>query len=179
MKFDEYPGVKVLRWFLEHPSSSIHFRDLCRRVNLSPLTVKTYAEEFVQNGWLGEQRNANLRFFSLSNDNFVVKSMKRTLILDKLSRLGITPIVKGKIISLALYGSHASGDNDEQSDLDLLLIGSKDQIDHASLNKMKKSMKKEIQLTVMPLSKWEKNKKSDPFILSVIKNHVLIAGASL
>ncbi|MEW5955791.1 MAG: nucleotidyltransferase domain-containing protein, partial [Candidatus Micrarchaeota archaeon] len=71
MKFEDFSGVRVLEWFLERPTARIHFKELCRGLGLSPLTVKAYCDEFIDWKWLAEERRANLRFLFLNNESFV------------------------------------------------------------------------------------------------------------
>lgn len=179
MRFGDFAGIRILHYFLGHPSKRIHLKELCRELALSPLTVKTYCDEFLENGWLLEERRANLRIFCLNNEHFVVKALKRAYFLEKLRAEKIEAITAEGAISLALYGSHASGEYDEKSDIDLFVVGRREQVNHAVLKSLEKKIGKQVQVTVFPLDKWEKNKASDPFMLSVLRNHVLINGAPL
>jgi uncharacterized protein len=179
MSFHSFAGVKVLGWFLEHPTQKAHFRELCRKLKLHPLTVKSYCDEFLKNEWLLEERKANLRIFSLNDGHFAIKAMKRAYLLEKLRRIKITSAVDETIISFALYGSHASGEYDEKSDVDFLVVGRKEGVDFNLLKKLERKLGRSVQLTAISLGKWEKNKDSDPFALSVLKNNVLLEGAPL
>lgn len=179
MSFNDFAGITVLCWFLEHPTKKLHLKELCRELDLGPLTVKTYCDEFFKIGWLMEERRANLRILWLNNESFVIKSMKRAYSLEKLRREKIEKIAGDGIISLALYGSHASGEYDERSDVDLLSIGRKEQINYTAIKALEKNIGKQVQLVVFPLDKWERNKHKDPFMLSVLKNHVVLKGAPL
>ena len=179
MLLRQFSGVLVLEWFLWHPTKKIHFKELCRELKLSPPTVKAYCEEFLANGWLAEERQANLRIFKLRNESFVVKALKRTYILELLRRNKIDAIVDGMIISFALYGSYASGEYDEKSDIDLLAIGRKEQIHYDRILALGTKLGKTVQLTIIPLEKWETNKGSDQFMGSVLRNHVLLGGMPL
>jgi predicted nucleotidyltransferase len=179
MTFSSFSGIKILTWFLANPTQKIHFKDLCRELQLAPSTIKTYCEEFLKKDWLGEERTANLRIFYLKNENYVVRSLKRTYFLGLMQERKIEILVDTNVISFALYGSHASGDYDELSDIDLFVIGKKEQVHYNLTKKLEKKFGKQIQATVLSLGKWEQNKHSDPFLRSVLKNHVLLKGAAL
>ena len=179
MKFEGFSWIKILTWFLDSPTRKIHFKDLCRKLKLGPPTVKNYCEEFVRLGWFDEERKANLRIFSLNNKSFVVKAIKRAYILEYLRKIGIEKIIDENVISMALYGSHASGEYDEKSDIDLVVVGREQNVDHKKLEQIKKKTGKNIQLTVFSLEKWETNKDKDAFIASVLRNYVLLRGAPL
>jgi len=179
MSFRLFAGLRILEWFLANPTKRIHFKELCRTLKLAPLTVKTYCEEFLEKDWILEDRSANLRIFYLNNEDYRVRAMKRAWILQILSELRIDAIIDESVISFALFGSHASGEYDEKSDIDLLVIGRKENVDYGRAEKLGITIKKQVQITVIPMARWEKNKVSDPFIRSVVKNHVLLRGVSL
>ncbi|MEW6329698.1 MAG: nucleotidyltransferase domain-containing protein [Candidatus Micrarchaeota archaeon] len=179
MNFESFSGVRVLGWFLKHPTRRIHFKDLCRELGLGPLTVKTYCEEFVGRGWLREERSANLRIFYLDNESYVVKAMKRACILEMMHKERFDALADDTIISLALYGSHASGEYDEKSDLDVVVVGRREQVRFEHAEKLEKKLGRRIQITVFSLERWERNRNKDPFMLSVLKSHVLLKGAPL
>jgi len=179
MRFEDFSGLRVLAWFLENPTRRIHFKGLCRELGLGPLTVKTYCEGFLKRGWILEERGANLRVFFLNNEDFVVKAVKRAHFLARLKDERAGLLADDSAVSLALYGSHASGEFDEKSDVDMLVIGHREHVGHSTLKRLEKRLKRQIQLTVLPLEKWEKNKTRDPFMLSVLKNHVVLKGAPL
>jgi len=178
MQFKDFGGIKILVWFLDNPTKKIHFKDLCRQLKFGPPTVKKYCDEFVKFDWLEEERKANLRIFSLNNKSFVVKSIKRAYFLEKLRELGIEKIANDNILSLALYGSYASGDYDERSDVDLIIIGRRENVDYKKLEQIKRKVTN-IQFTIFSLEKWENNKHKDAFMDSVLRNNILLKGVSL
>jgi predicted nucleotidyltransferase len=174
-----FSGIRVLGWFLKHPTQKIHFKELCRELKLGPPTVKAYCEELIKLNWLQDERNANLRIFFLNNEHYVVKALKRAYFLNLLSEGKVGSLVENTVISLAVYGSHASGEYDEKSDVDLLIIGRKEEVRHEYSRILENKLGKKFQITVLPLDKWENNKQNDPFMLSVLKNHVILKGAPL
>ncbi|MCQ1537829.1 MarR family transcriptional regulator [Methanocalculus taiwanensis] len=84
------------------------------------------------------------------------------------------------ILSVALYGSAASGTFNDKSDLDILIIGEADQVDKDKILSIQEKIGKPIQLTVIPWHRFERKKKEgDPFVKSVLENHILLFGAEL
>jgi hypothetical protein len=179
MSFRSFVGLRLLEWFLANPTERIHFKELCRRLGLAPLSVKLYCDEFLAQGWILEDRTANLRIFRLNNEDYRVRAMKRAWMLQTLGELKIESVVDDGAISFALYGSHASGEFDEKSDLDLLVVGRKENVDYSRAEKLGAAIKKQVQITVIPLARWEKSKATDPFIMSVVRNHVILKGLTL
>ncbi len=179
LKFRSFIGFRVLEFFLKNPSKEIHIRKLSRELEISPGSAKTYCNLLKKENILNEKKQANLKLFQLNNENYLSKEFKKAYHLVYFKELGIEKIIKNEV-SLAIYGSYASGEFDEKSDLDILVIGENRDINDKKLMALKNKINKEIQLTVIPYYKWETmKKKSEPFSKTVLKNHILIKGAEL
>jgi len=83
-------------------------------------------------------------------------------------------------ISLAVYGSTASGNFDEKSDIDVLIIGTEQDVDYTLVPEIETKVGHELQVTVIPYYEWESRKENgDLFVLSVLAKHILFEGAEL
>lgn len=177
--FRKFVGFKILEYFLIHPTEKIYLKELARKLQISPRSVKIYCDLFEKEGIIQREIKGNLHLFSTNNDNFRVREMKRAYIINLLGEMNIENIAE-KYASIALYGSHASGNYDEKSDIDLLIIGEEQHVKRNLLLDIMEKIGKEIQLNVIPIIKWEQMKKDrDPFAESIIRNHVLIKGVEL
>lgn len=178
-QFKKFTGFKILEYFITHPTSEIHLKELARTLKISPGSVKFYCDLFESEGILISKKKGNLRLFKLNNDDFTVREIKKTYYLLLLKENGIQEICEN-CGSLAIYGSFASGEFDEKSDLDILVIGNKEDINYDILHEIEKKTGLKLQLTVVPFYKWEKMKEEkDYFAESVIRKHILIKGAPL
>ncbi len=177
--FRKFAGFKLLEYFILNPTNEIHLKELARHLKMSPGSVKTYCDIFEKEGILISERKGNLRILRLNNEDFAVKEIKKAYFSLLLKEIGIEEVCKD-CISIAVYGSFASGEFDEKSDLDIIIIGEKKNIDYSILRKIEERINRNIQLTVIPFYKWEKMKKEkNPFAESVVKKHILIKGVPL
>ena len=178
-EFEKFVGLRVLTWFLTHPTGEIHINKLARELGVSPGSVKSYADAFKRDGLLTVTRLGTARILSLDNDSFAARELKRACMALLLVRAGIEEIAP-ESISVAIYGSTAAGTFDEQSDIDILIIGDESQIDHDRVPALEAEIGREVQLTVVPYYRWEQMKdEGDPFVTSVLQNHMLVRGARL
>ena len=61
-----------------------------------------------------------------------------------------------------------------------LIIGDESQVDHGRVPALEAEADREVQLTVVPYYRWEQMKEEgDPFVASVLQNHMLVRGARL
>ena len=177
-EFRKFVGFKVLEYFITHPSEEIHLKELSRKLGISPGSAKVYCDAFVRDDLLLAEKKGNLKLFKLNNHDFAVKELKKTYYIVLLKELGIENLANG--ISLAIYGSFASGSFDERSDLDVLVVGEEENVNRSFALVLQEKLGRDVQLTVIPYYRWEKLKREgDGFAESVLRNHVLIKGAEL
>ncbi|WP_214041217.1 nucleotidyltransferase domain-containing protein [Methanoculleus sp.] len=178
-EFEKFVGFRVLAWFLTHPTGEIHINKLAREIGVSPGSVKSYADAFERDGLLTVTRLGTARLLSLDNNSFAARELKRACMALLLVRAGIEDLAP-ESIAIAIYGSTAAGTFDEQSDIDILVIGDGVQVDHDRVPALEAATGREVQLTVVPYYRWERMKEEDdPFVTSVLRKHMLIAGARL
>jgi len=178
-KFRKFVGFKILEYFLKYPTEETYLKELAKKLQISPRSVKIYCDLFDKEGIIKREIKGNMHLFSTNNDNFRVREMKRTYFINLLAELNIENIAE-ECTSIAIYGSHASGNYDEKSDVDLLIIGEELHVKRDIIVKIMEIIGKEFQLNVIPTIKWEKMKKDeDYFIKNIIRNHVLVKGVEL
>ena len=177
--FRKFVGFKILEYFLKYPTEETYLKELAKKLQISPRSVKIYCDLFEKKGIIKREIKGNLHLFSTNNDNFRVREMKRAYFINILAEMNIENIAE-ECASIAIYGSHASGNYDEKSDIDLLIIGKEQHVKRDMIVKIMERVGKEFQLNVITIIKWEKMKKDgDPFVKNIIRNHVLIKGAEL
>ena len=178
-EFSKFVGNKILGWFLSHPTISVNMNELARELEVSPGSVKRFADLFYGEHIVDMEKIGTAHMFTLNNSSHVVKELKKTFMVLKLweGKLGeLAP----NAISLAVYGSMASGNFDEKSDIDVLVIGTEQDVDYTIVPEIETKVGHELQVTVIPYYEWESRKgNGDPFVLSVLAKHILFEGAEL
>lgn len=178
-EFSKFVGNKILRWFLFHPTASVNINELARELEVSPGSVKRFADLLCREHIVDMKKIGTAHMFTLNNSSHVVKELKKTLMVMKLWEEKIEELAPNAI-SLAVYGSTASGNFDEKSDIDILVIGTEQEVDYTLVSEIETKVGHELQVTVIPYYEWENRKgKGDPFVLSVLARHILFAGAEL
>lgn len=181
-EFRKFKGWVILEFFITHPSTKIHLKELVRTLGVSPRTAFIYLKMLRNDGILKEERVGNLTIFSLNNELPSVKAMKKAHFLLTLEELRLADALfkeNPDVISFALYGSYADGSHDERSDIDFLVI-TRGEIDKGPFRRVEKSAGKDVLVTCMSPIEWrERAEKKDPFYVNVVKTHVLLHGADL
>lgn len=178
-EFKKFAGFKILWFFVFNPRTEIYINELAKKLGISPSTAKFYCDIFSDEGIINTERRGNIRFSSLNNASVYVKELKRLLALLHFKESGIEKI-SGSSTSLAIYGSHASGEFEKDSDLDIIVLGKEGDVDKDYVLRFEKKVGKRVQVTVMPYHKWEIMKKQkDPFALEVLSDNILVSGKRL
>jgi len=178
-EFEKYAGFRVLRLFIFNPGAEMYIKEVAKKLNISPSTAKFNCDLFLKEGFFNVAEKGNLKIFSLDNGSVYVRELKRLFALLAFREAGIERMLKGGM-SLAIYGSHASGEFNEDSDVDIIIIGAEKQADRGFILSFEKKTGKQVQLTVIPYHKWEMMKRRrDVFASEVLRNHILIKGAEL
>ncbi|AKB14853.1 MAG: nucleotidyltransferase domain-containing protein [Methanosarcina thermophila] len=178
-EFNKFVGNKILGWFLSHPTSSVNINELSRELEVSPGSVKRFTDLFHREQLVDMKKIGTAHMFTLNNSSYIARELKKTFMVLKLWE-GKLEELAPKAISLAVYGSMASGSFDEKSDIDVLVIGTEQDVNYALVPEIETKVGHELQVTVIPYYEWEsRKKKDDPFVLSVLTKHILFTGAEL
>lgn len=107
--------------FLSRPSVELYQSEAVKESGLSYVTAVKCLDLLLKNNLLTETWRGGLRIYRLNKESLAVKQMKillsSTAILDAIKHFGSPDF------EVYLYGSTARGEDAEESDVDLLIIG--------------------------------------------------------
>ena len=164
---------KVLNMFLLYPDKSFHLRQVARIGCVSSSTAKRSLDELQRQGFVVEERKANLRLFTANRENQSFLQLKKLKNLEWVKKKKLVDaIVDQHTISIVLFGSYATGANSTDSDIDLLVLTSgKKPIGLKALNGVKLQI---IQKTAGEFRKLEKE--DNPFYTEIISTGIALFG---
>ena len=172
----EFEKIKnLIEFFFKNPYIEIHLRDLSRRLKLSPYATKIYVDYLIKNKLILEDKRANLRYLKANMQNILFRKLKLVYSISLISKSGLLDYFykeSQKISSIVLFGSVARAEDDNNSDIDLVIIGAKKDLD---LSEYEKKLKKEINLHSFSWGDWHKQYKSN----NAFYSDVIIHGISL
>jgi len=175
-------GFSVLLPFTQDLNKRTHGRKIARELDLNQKTVQNKLNELEEKNILESEEKGRLKEFKLNRENPATKNLLITTEIEKLQRLirkefEVKEIVKEIIQETEkptlIYGSFAKGTWDEESDLDILVIGEKEE----KLEEIDKKYSREIQFMYLKQEEFEQQiKEKTPYIKEVLKNHVICQG---
>jgi len=159
--------LNVLKVFFEEPLNLHFIREISKKINLAPTSVRNNIKELLKNnliikqkskpfdGYVANRENSEFIFYKKVHNFYSLKKLAGFLDKNFYPRLAV------------VFGSYSLGEDVETSDIDLLII-SKRKIE---LNKFEKELKREINiLAIDNLNKLEKP------ILNKVYNGFVICG---
>ena len=153
--------LKVVKFFLENPYEEVYLRQLANKLKLSTFATKKYADFLIKEDLIREERKANLRYLKANINNLFFKQLKISFNINKILKSGLINFLQeniANISSIVLFGSMAKGEDDKNSDVDILIIGKEKYID---LNKFEEKIYKNITLHIFSWSEWNRKAKED------------------
>ncbi len=181
--FEKYVDWKILAHFLEHPTSSFYVKEIARILDISPGSASSSLKRFKEWKLVKKEEKGQIHLYKLNNELVVVRELKTTFMLMQLHKIGIVDKllkIDDNIISIALYGSYATGEHDEKSDLDVLLIAPSKPDLNEFIERIEKKLKRVVSIEIFSIGQWNKLRdREDPFYNNVMRNHILLYGGEL
>jgi predicted nucleotidyltransferase len=167
---------KVLPYILEHPYKAIHLRELARKTMTSPSTCHRMVKQLEEYGLVERKKSYGMVFVKpVLSQTF--KKMKIAYSTYLIERSGVVEYIERNAFGLQcllVYGSAAKGEDDENSDYDLLAIVSKCKVNRLALSEI---LKREVNMKCFTLKEWKKVvEKNKAFYLEVITNSIVLKG---
>lgn len=173
----------LLKLFLLHPTESFYVREICRRTG-EPLTaVRRELTTLDRVEFLHTHSQGRLKFHSLNRQFPYMEELKR--IIYATTGLGDSlrqALQEFQEIRLAfVYGSVARNDEEERSDLDLLVVGDvAEEKLHRTITQLEKDTRRPINYTLMsPQEFSERRARKDPFLDRVLREEQIWLTGSL
>jgi predicted nucleotidyltransferase len=175
--FSSREREKIMIFLLDNPSKSHRVREVAKLLGVSVGGVSNYFSRLTKAGIVKRKKNV----FILNAENPLTRSVK---IVMNISRLTVAPLKKiPGIEGIGLYGSWASGTNNENSDIDVW-IKTKKRVSEEMIAKvsaaLNRKMKRNVQLIVIDPEKNKLLAKNDPiFYHSLVFGSLVLYGRSI
>jgi len=162
---------KVFEVFVEEPLRIHYIKEISRKINLAPTSVRKHLENLEKENILTRKKGEIFAGFVANRNNNNFLFYKRTLNIIKIKESGLINYLISSLYpkAIVLYGSYPKGEDVEDSDIDILIISKIKKNMH--LEKFEKKLKRKIHIiTKEKLSKLNKNLKLE------IINGIIIYG---
>ena len=163
--------IVLLEHFMTNPSSELHLSEVERKLKLSRASLVKWLKLLVRQDVLLLTEKGNLNLYRLNIENPAVKQLRIFYSVSKL--LAHFKGMHG--FELFLYGSTARGEDKEDSDIDLLVIGDNSSALNKTADELSEKLGREIKLHYCTQLDYSKLAKDDaPFYQRVEADKIRI-----
>lgn len=169
-----YQKHDVLEPFLREPSRSFHLRELARIFGWGPNRVQRNLKSLIRGGVITEKKEKIFKVYRANKDSEDFKLLKLFHTLSKLQ--SVTEYLEKQLHypeAIVLFGSARKGEDDEQADIDICVIGKEKEVE---LERFKKELNRNISLLFLDKNKIDKLRKDNPELLNNIVNGIVVKG---
>lgn len=171
--------LKVLALFTKGYQREYYIREVYKKIDIGLQTVQRILDDLEKKGILTSKIKGKIRVFALQDNQnskdylILTEQYKKIVFLQNYSLISqivekITPFVDG--IGL-LFGSYVKGNADEESDLDICVIG---ECNRSEIQKISRIYNISTNIFHYSYELFEKDKLKDHLLKEVIQNHIII-----
>ncbi len=175
--YQKITQLSVLKLFFDQPHSSYYLRESARILHMDPMTVSRALTLFVDDEILIKTKEKNQILYRANLENPACRYLKISYNLSWLHKKKLVDFLQNTmktVTSVLLFGSYAKGENDENSDVDILVISLSEKKPTAELARL---LKRDVNLISFTPSEWSQQAKTNrAFYLDVILDGVVLFG---
>jgi predicted nucleotidyltransferase len=175
--YQKIKQLGVLKLFLENPHSSYYLRESARLLKMDAMTVKRALDILVADGLLLRVKEKNQILYRGDVENPAFRYLKIAYNLSWLRKKKIVEFLNdhmSNITSIILFGSYAKGENDSESDVDILVISLSKNKPTAELTRL---LKRDVNLISFTPGQWSQQSKTNKaFYLDIILDGIVLYG---
>jgi len=166
--------IEILKFLVMDPVGAFNINELSRRIGSTPRGVEKELKNLLSGGILKREIVGNQHRYQLDDNCPILKEIKgiiiKTVGVAHLIQKALEP-VEDKIELAFVFGSFASGDYSNESDVDLLMVTELTGLEVAELiGSIQNEIGREVNVSRFSAGEFERRKKSkDHFISQVLK----------
>lgn len=175
--YQKITQLKVLKLFIENPHSSYYLRESARILKMDPMTVKRSLDLLVEDKLLIKFKDKNSILYAANIVTPAFRHIKISYNLSWLKEKGLTEFLTNQmntVTSIILFGSYAKGENDEDSDVDILTISLSKDKPTAELAKL---LQRDVNLVNFTPAQWSNQSTTNKaFYIDIIIDGIVLYG---
>ncbi|MEW5759207.1 MAG: nucleotidyltransferase domain-containing protein [Candidatus Thermoplasmatota archaeon] len=156
-------ALRLLIFFFENSTKEFYEKQVSNKTKISLGAVNKYLRELANEKFLILEMKGKMKFFRLNREGELVKKLKITYNLSLPIIKSLSNIGKKLGVKVYLYGSIARGEDIEDSDWDIFIIGNtKLENVEKELKTIRAKFNKKIKPMLFTENEWIKMKEKDP-----------------
>lgn len=158
----------LLAYYFLNPHADHYVRELARILQVDPTNLSKELTKLEREGLFSSKLRGNQKYFLLNRGYPLINEVRRIV----LKTVGIVPTLRQAVSEIAgikdayLYGSFAKGEQDAQSDIDVLVVGGPKPYDlESAIRRLERQFGREVNYTLLSEAEFKKKlAQKDPFL---------------
>jgi len=155
---------RLIEFFLENPTSEFTQSTLIKKLKLSKVSVSRWLKQLLKNEIIKKNIDGIRIGYKLNEGNPIVKQLK---VLRTISML--YPLFRDRNEEIFIFGSSAIGEDDEKSDIDMLIMTRQTEDSLKKIVFVEKNIKKKIHAVFYTPVEWSKVAREDPAFYEMVE----------
>jgi len=169
--------VKVLAFLLLNASEELHIREIARRAGVPLQSAQRELALLEEIALVERHRRGRQVFVSVQTSHPLFEDLRSLLLKSDGLVIPLRQVLEtiDGIAAAAVYGSVAAGSDTGRSDIDLLVVGSPDELSlHESISTLEEDLGRPINYTLLSRRELKARiRKKDPFLKRVLAGDVI------
>ncbi|MEK6982039.1 MAG: nucleotidyltransferase domain-containing protein [Candidatus Micrarchaeota archaeon] len=175
---EKYALVSIMKEVLVNAANRYSVNETARKTKISVFAAKQALDYMYSKGMITLDKVGNTFQYQANKESPLTRQWKILFSLEELDKAKIIQNIldtKKSILSILLYGSCATGKDDQNSDMDLIVVGDLDIKGKREISVLARGTTREINISVYSIMEWKKKKEQD----KIFYEHVIIDSVSL
>lgn len=169
--FAKRSAIRILEFFLDNPSGEFYESEIREKSGVVKASSVKWLKTLVESNFLSKRNKGRMILYKLNSENSIIKELKKLKLISLLA-----PEFKNLGVEVFLYGSSARGEDKEESDIDILVIGKQTRDIINVISNVGKKINKKIKPSFYTQLEWSKMFRKDPaFYERVEKDKIRLA----
>jgi len=156
--FAKKSAIRILEFFMDNPSAEFYESEMRKELKIAKASSFKWLKKLVDYDFLSRRTKGRMVFYRLNTDNVLIKELKRLKLISSL----VFDLGKLSEMEIYLYGSGARGEDREESDIDLLVIGKKSKEFMEVIGELERKLDRRVKISSFSQLEWSKMSRKDP-----------------
>jgi predicted nucleotidyltransferase len=169
--------VKVLAFLLLNPAEELHVREIARRAGVGLQSAQRELELLEEISLIERHRRGRQVFVTVQTSHPLFEDLRSLVLKSEGLAIPLRQALEKMdgIEAAAVYGSVAAGSDTGRSDIDLLIVGSPDEIAlHEAVSTLEEDLGRPINYTLVSRNELKAHiRKKDPFMSRVLNGALI------
>lgn len=156
--FAKRSAMRILEFFMDNPSNEFYESELRQKLKVAKASSSKWLRKLADYEFLSRRVKGRIVLYRLNTDNVLIKELKKLKLISSL----VFELRNLSETEVYVYGSGARGEDREESDVDLLVIGKTSEELVKLASELEKKLNRRVKISPFSQLEWSRMARKDP-----------------